>query len=57
MLDELLGKLTPRGQEHLLAFWDDLDPRQREGLAAEIHEIDFDQIEALYDGPPERKLG
>lgn len=38
--DELLARLRPIGQEHLLAFWDDLSPGQRATLAEQIGEID-----------------
>ena len=50
MKHELLAILTPHGQEHLLAFWDQLDPRQRESLAAQIRAIDFDLVGRLYEG-------
>ena len=49
MKHELLAILTPHGQEHLLAFWDQLDPRQRESLAAQIRAIDFDLVRRLYE--------
>ncbi len=47
--DRLLATLRPHGQEHLLAFWDDLDPGQRESLARQIQAIDFGLIRRLYD--------
>ena len=34
--DELLALTTPYGQQHLLAFWDQLTPAQQESLAAQI---------------------
>ena len=49
MKSELLGMLTPHGQEHLLAFWDQLNPRQRESLAGQIRAIDFDLVRRLYE--------
>ncbi|GAB6167532.1 UDPGP type 1 family protein [Thermostilla marina] len=45
---QLLGKLEKHGQEHLLAFWDQLDVQQRDSLAAQIAEVDFDLIARLY---------
>ena len=42
--DELLFRLRPFGQEHLLAFWDTLDAAQRENLAGQIAAIDFQRI-------------
>jgi UDP-N-acetylglucosamine/UDP-N-acetylgalactosamine diphosphorylase len=42
--------LRPHGQEHLLAFWDELEPRQRESLARQIEAIDFELIRRLYEG-------
>src|SRR5438105_14247562 len=37
---ELLAKLTPIGQQHLLAFWEQLDEPGRDRLARQIDEID-----------------
>jgi UDP-N-acetylglucosamine/UDP-N-acetylgalactosamine diphosphorylase len=48
--DRLLAILRPHGQEHLLAFWDRLDPAQRESLARQIEAIDFGLIRRLYEG-------
>jgi len=47
---ELLAKLAPHGQEHLLAFWDELAPGERASLARQIERIDFEQIAGLYRG-------
>jgi UDP-N-acetylglucosamine/UDP-N-acetylgalactosamine diphosphorylase len=41
---EALKKLTEQGQEHLLAFWEQLDEGQREELLAQIEEIDFSEV-------------
>jgi UDP-N-acetylglucosamine/UDP-N-acetylgalactosamine diphosphorylase len=48
--DELLAVLRPHGQEHLLAFWDELDPSQRESLARQIENIDFELLGRLHAG-------
>ena len=48
MYDELHALLAPWGQEHLLAFWNDLDRQRQASLAAEIRGIDFELIERLY---------
>ena len=45
---ELLSLVRPAGQEHLLAFWDELDGLSRQTLAAQIREIDFDLVARLY---------
>src|SRR3954453_23256469 len=48
---EILAKLAPIGQEHLLAFWEQLDKRQRDRLIAQIDEIDpalFRQLKAEH---------
>lgn len=45
--DQLLARLRPFGQEHLVAFWDRLDEVQRARLAAEIAGIDLAQIARL----------
>ncbi len=47
--DQLLAVLHPHGQEHLLAFWDDIDPGQRESLARQIEAIDFGLVRRLYE--------
>ncbi|HYO23370.1 MAG TPA: UTP--glucose-1-phosphate uridylyltransferase, partial [Lacipirellulaceae bacterium] len=46
----LLELLRPHGQEHLLAFWDELDADGRARLARQIQEVDFDLVAALYRG-------
>jgi UDP-N-acetylglucosamine/UDP-N-acetylgalactosamine diphosphorylase len=46
----LLARLRPHGQEHLLAFWDELDAAQRQRLAAQIESVDFEQIASLFRG-------
>ena len=46
--EELLQRLTEFGQQHLLAFWDQLSAQQRDALAAELSQIDFALIERLY---------
>jgi UDP-N-acetylglucosamine/UDP-N-acetylgalactosamine diphosphorylase len=45
--DELREVLARWNQEHLLAFWDRLDPPQRERLARQIRALDFAQLRAL----------
>jgi len=46
--DTLQNVLRPHGQEHLLAFWDRLDPAQQNALARQIEAIDFALIRRLY---------
>ena len=48
MKHELLATLAPFGQEHLLAFWDELDAAARESLARQIRQIDFDLLDRLW---------
>jgi len=48
--NRLLALLRPFGQEHLLAFWDQLDAPQRQSLAGQIENIDFGLIKRLYEG-------
>ncbi|HVT29999.1 MAG TPA: UDPGP type 1 family protein [Lacipirellulaceae bacterium] len=45
--DELIARLAPFGQQHLLRFWDELDERGRRTLASQIA-IDLAQIACLY---------
>ncbi len=47
--EHLLEILRPYGQEHLLAFWEQLDPPQRESLARQIEAIDFPLLRRLYE--------
>jgi hypothetical protein len=37
--------LKAHGQEHLLAFYDELEPPQRQALLEQIAHIDFDFID------------
>lgn len=46
--EELHDRLVKHGQEHLLAFWDNLDASQRAALAEELQQVDFDLIDRLY---------
>ena len=48
MKNELLATLEPHGQQHLLAFWDELDPASRQSLAEQIRRIDYELIDRLY---------
>lgn len=45
--DELLEHVEPIGQQHLLRFWDQLDPRQQQTLAEQIRAIDHDTFRQL----------
>ncbi len=45
---KLLDVLRPFGQEHLLAFWDQLSPAEQIALAGQIDSIDFSLIQRLY---------
>ena len=47
--DRLLARLTPIGQEHLVAFWDRLDDRQRQHLARQIEAIDPDVFRQVQE--------
>jgi UDP-N-acetylglucosamine/UDP-N-acetylgalactosamine diphosphorylase len=44
---ELLKKLAPIGQEHLLAHWDQLQPDRQRHLASQIETIDADLFREL----------
>lgn len=50
MKDELLAILGRHGQEHLLAFWDQLDAAGQESLARQIRAVDWPLIERLFRG-------
>ena len=44
----LLERLAPYGQEHLLAFWDELGAASQHALAREIEDIDFALLRRLF---------
>jgi UDP-N-acetylglucosamine/UDP-N-acetylgalactosamine diphosphorylase len=41
--------LDAHGQEHLLTFYDQLDPRRQESLLDQIEAIDFDELDRLIE--------
>lgn len=43
----LKSSLVSHGQEHLLAFWDDLTPEQKDNLYRDVHSID---LQSVLDG-------
>jgi UDP-N-acetylglucosamine/UDP-N-acetylgalactosamine diphosphorylase len=45
--DQLHANLTPYGQEHLLRFWQELTPPQRQRLADEIEAVDWKTLARL----------
>ncbi|NOY30696.1 MAG: UDPGP type 1 family protein [Planctomycetes bacterium] len=47
---ELVTRLEPFGQQHLLAFWDELTESGREQLAGQIAAIDLPLIDSLVQG-------
>lgn len=46
-LERLKALLTPWGQQHLIAFWDQLNPTQRQSLATQIRAIDLARLDRL----------
>lgn len=46
-LSQLVERLSRHGQEHLLRWWDELAPGDRDRLRSEIESIDFDQLDVL----------
>lgn len=45
--EDVVAQLEAHGQQHLLQWWDELDPAQRESLVSDIRSIDFDQLARL----------
>lgn len=45
---ELLNRLTPLGQQHLLHFWDQLDAGQRASLSRQIESIDLPLLDRVF---------
>jgi UDP-N-acetylglucosamine/UDP-N-acetylgalactosamine diphosphorylase len=48
--DKLHKRLAVFAQEHVLAFWDELDACARERLADQLEPLDFELIERLFRG-------
>jgi len=46
----LIARLKPTGQQHLLAFWEELTPQRQASLAEQIEAIDLPLIQSLYLG-------
>lgn len=46
--EALLGRLSPFGQEHVLAFWEALSACEQDLLAAQIELLDLQLIDELY---------
>lgn len=46
--DEMVGRLAQFNQDHLLAFWSELDDGQRESLLAQLSSVDFPLMQALF---------
>ena len=46
--DELRRRLRQAGQEHVLAWWDQLTDDERRGLLAQLHAIDLAQLQQLF---------
>ena len=53
MNETLKNRLAEFGQEHLLAFWDELTADQRRRLAEQIAGVDFAAIIELVKKEPE----
>ncbi len=49
MKQELMKKLAAHGQEHLVQFWDELDGKQQQGLAAQIGGLDLAVVNRLFE--------
>src|SRR6056297_2854304 len=52
--ESLESRLAPHGQQHVLRFWDRLDESGRERLAAQVSELDLDQLDELIAGEDEK---
>jgi UDP-N-acetylglucosamine/UDP-N-acetylgalactosamine diphosphorylase len=52
-MEALPRHLAAFGQEHLLAFWDELSPSQQAALTVDIQSVDFQQLQELLAAAPE----
>ena len=48
--DELAARLETFGQQHVLAFWEQLDATQRKQLSNQVEAIDFELLSQLVQG-------
>ena len=55
-LEEVKDILKKYGQEHLLNHYDKLDEKKKEILLKQIHHIDFELVNKLYDSTKEQKI-
>ena len=55
-LEEVKDILKKYGQEHLLNHYDELDEKKKEILLKQIHHIDFELVNKLYDSTKEQKI-
>jgi len=46
--EELLARLRPHGQEHVLHFWDELSPQQRLQLGEQLERVDLAGLARLF---------
>ena len=46
----LKERLTKANQEHLLAYWSELNDKQRQTLLDDLAEIDIDRVTRAYNG-------
>lgn len=49
MKNELASLLAPFGQQHLLAFWDQLNAAEQQVLAEQIRDVDFALVQSLVE--------
>jgi UDP-N-acetylglucosamine/UDP-N-acetylgalactosamine diphosphorylase len=61
--DDLRQRLERHGQEHVLAFWEQLDDGRRQALLDQVRGLDLDELAGLYAGreqsypvPPAEKI-
>jgi UDP-N-acetylglucosamine/UDP-N-acetylgalactosamine diphosphorylase len=45
---DLHENLRRHGQEHVLAWWDELNPQERQNLARQLESVDLDHVMQLY---------
>lgn len=54
---ELLNTLRTHGQEHVLYGWDGLTAVERTALTAQLHGIDFAELQSLYERKGDKSAG
>ncbi len=54
-IEQLRVMLKSEGQEHVLAFWDELDEKEKTDFISQIKDIDFSKVKERYEKSKEKE--